>query len=337
MKERPELAEKPLAVGGAGRRGVITTCNYIARARGVRSAMPGFMARERCPELIFLPVRMGLYQEESRKVFELVSRLIPSVERASIDEAYLELPSDPRAAWDLCARLRREILESCGLNSSVGIAPNKMLAKIMSGYRKPDAQLLLRPEQVEAFMRSLPIRKIPGVGPKAEERLISEGLRTCGDLQKLGSEDLVARYGKWGLELFERCRGRASRKLVFDRPRKSFSSERTFLENICNEEGLVKHLRALYADFSRRYRARINNSIRIEKAFVRFKFSDFRKISRESLSTEISYEVFERLALEAYRRDPGEMRLIGLGVRFDVPQCPSRDPRQLALWELESD
>jgi DNA polymerase IV len=336
MKERPELAEKPIAVGGSGRRGVITTCNYIARARGVRSAMPGFMARERCPELIFLPVRMDRYQEESRKVFELVTRLIPAVERTSIDEAYLELPSDPRSAWDLCARLRREIRESCGLNSSVGIAPNKMLAKIMSGYRKPDAQLLLRSEQVEAFMKSLPIRKIPGVGPKAEERFQREGLRTCGDLQKLGSEDLAARYGKWGLELFERCRGNASRKLVFDRQRKSFSAERTLLENICNEELLLRHLQSLYADFSRRFKSRIADSIQVEKAFVRFKFSDFRKTSRESLSAEISYDVFERLALESYRRDPGDLRLIGLGVRFDVPQCRARDPRQLTLWDLES-
>jgi DNA polymerase IV len=336
MRERPELAHKPLAVGGSGRRGVITTCNYVARARGVRSAMPGFMAKERCPDLIFLPVRMSLYQEESRKVFDVVELFVESIERASIDEAYLELPDDAREAWDICTRLRSEIRQRCGLSASIGIAPNKMLAKIMSGFRKPDAQLLLRTEQVETLMHSLPIRKIPGVGPKAEERFLREGMRTCGDLQKLSSEDLAARYGKWGLELFERCRGRASRKLVTERQRKSFSAERTLMENISNEDFLLKQLRSLYGDFSRRMKSRISESLPIEKAFVRFKFADFRKTSREGLSTDFSYEVFERLALEAYRRDPGELRLIGLGVRFDVPQCHARDPRQLALWDFES-
>jgi DNA polymerase-4 len=218
----------------------------------------------------------------------------------------------------------------------VGIAPNKMLAKIMSGYRKPDAQLLLRPEQVEMFMASLPIRKIPGVGPKAEERFLREGLSSCGDLQRLSAEELAARFGRWGLSLFDRCRGRDTSKLVFERQRKSFSSERTLFENIHNEDFLLKNLQSLYSDFMRRFEARIPDSLRIEKAFVRFKFSDFRKTSRERLSSEISYEIFEGLALEAYRRDPGELRLIGLGVRFDVPQSGREDPRQLAFWELSA-
>src|SRR5690606_12060926 len=117
-----------------------------------RSAMPGFMARAKCPELVFLPVRMGLYQEISREVFARVASLVPALEHASIDEAYFEAPDDPARAWALGARLRREILARFGLTCSIGIAPNKMLAKIMSGHRKPDAQLLLRPEQVESFM-----------------------------------------------------------------------------------------------------------------------------------------------------------------------------------------
>ncbi|MEO5667986.1 MAG: DNA polymerase IV [Bdellovibrionota bacterium] len=332
MRERPELSHKPLAVGGEGRRGVICTCNYIARARGVRSAMPGFMARGLCPELVFLPVRMSAYQEESRKVFDEIAGLVERLERTSIDEAYFEAPDDPRQAWDICARIRAVVKERFGLNCSIGIAPNKMLAKIMSGYRKPDAQLMLRSSQVDDFVTTLELRKIPGVGPKAQERFLAEGLRTCGDLQKFSAEELASRYGQWGLQLYERCRGLDPRELSQGRERKSFSSERTLMQNIASEDSLLNHLRALYADFVRRFRPRAASFSKVEKVFVRFTFADFRKTSREGLSTDFDYETFERLALEAYRRDPGEIRLVGLGVRFDVPHERRSDPRQLSLW-----
>jgi len=294
------------------------------------------MARQLCPDLVFLPVRISLYQEESRKVFDFVASRVARLERTSIDEAYFEASPDPREAWDFCSKLRAGIAEHFGITSSVGIAPNKMLAKIMSGYRKPNAQLLLRESQVDAFVKGLALRKIPGVGPKAEERFLRDGLRTCGDVQHLSADLLAARYGHWGLELFERCRGRDARTICLGSERKSFSSEKTLLRDVDDERHLLEQLAALYSDFVRRFGARTRPGNKIAKAFVRFKFSDFRKISRETLAGGFEYSIFERLALEAWRRDPAPIRLIGLGVRFDVAQGRPRDPRQLALWDLAS-
>jgi len=333
MRERPELAHKPLAIGGESRRGVVTTCNYVARARGVRSAMPGFMARQLCPEIVFLPVRFSLYQEESQMVFDYISTQVSTLERTSVDEAYFEVSDNVHEAWDFCARLRAEIQRRFGITCSIGMAPNKMLAKIMSGHRKPNAQLLLRPFQVEDFMKKLDVRKIPGIGPKAEQRFLADGIRTCGDLQKYTADELAARHGHWGLQLFDRCRGRDSRKLSLGRERKSFSCERTLMENITSENFLLEQLRRLYKDFHGRLGMRLRPQMKVEKVFVRFKFSDFRKISHEIMSVDCPYEIFEKLALEAYRRNPGDIRLIGLGVRFDVPDARPKDPRQLALWD----
>jgi DNA polymerase IV len=332
MRERPELRHKPLAVGGGTQRGVITTCNYPARAKGVRSAMPGFMARGICPDLIFLPVRLSLYQEESCQVFDLLASQSSEIERASIDEAYFRAPADPREAWDFCARIRERILAQLGLSCSIGIAPNKMLAKLMSSHRKPDAQLMMREEQVEAFMQTLDVGRIPGVGPKTQERFRQAGISTCGDLQKLSVEELASGWGHGGLVLYEKCRGVDRRDIQVSHERKSISVERTFSRNISSEDVLIDHLRALYLDFRKRLKPNVAHEQKIAKIFVRLKFSDFTRNSREAAAESLDLEAFEALAREAYRRHPGDLRLIGLGLRFDVPRERPQDPRQLSLW-----
>src|SRR5471032_9358 len=167
MRERPELAGQPIAVGGGSRRGVVTTCNYEARKFGVHSAMPGFQAREKCPTLVFLPVRFDLYRAESVKIRQILLSYTPLVEPLSLDEAYLDVTGLDRYAWDIAKEIRKRIFEETRLTGSAGIAPNKMLAKIASDWRKPNGQFAITPEQVEMFIRDLPVRKIWGVGPRA--------------------------------------------------------------------------------------------------------------------------------------------------------------------------
>ena len=156
LRERPELKGQPVAVGGGSRRGVITTCDYEARKFGVRSAMPGFKARELCPELIFLPVRFDLYRSESAKIREILFSYTPLVEPLSLDEAYLDVSDLNRYAWDVAKELRARIYADTSLTSSAGIAPNKMLAKIASDWRKPNGQFAILPDEIETFMRDLP-------------------------------------------------------------------------------------------------------------------------------------------------------------------------------------
>ncbi len=331
MRERPELRHKPLAIGGAGRRGVITTCNYVARAHGVRSAMPGYLAREKCPDLVFLPVRFDLYREESRRIFGFLASECEELERSSIDEAYFRVPREPHEAWRFC-EYRREIRIRFGLTASVGIAPNKMLAKIMSGFRKPDGLQMIRDEQVASFMPSLELSHIPGIGPKTLQKMQQMGLRHCGDLQAFSAEELLAYWGRWGLQLYENCRGIDRRPLCLWHERKSLSLERTFLRDITSEESLISHLRSLHGDLVDRLQSKTQAS-RVSKIFIRFKFSDFIRLSRESSTSELQFEHFEDLARRAYNDRPSDVRLIGLGVRFESRRERPRDPRQLGLWD----
>ena len=171
LRERPELVGHPVAVGGGSPRGVITTCNYEARAFGVRSAMPGFKARELCPDLIFLPVRFDLYRASSAAIRKILLSYTPLVEPLSLDEAFLDVSALGRYAWDIAKELRGRIFDETALTSSAGIAPNKMLAKIASDWRKPNGQFAIPPSKVEDFMRTLPVKKLWGIGPKGARAL----------------------------------------------------------------------------------------------------------------------------------------------------------------------
>jgi len=315
MRERPELAGQPIAVGGGSRRGVVTTCNYEARKFGVHSAMPGFQARERCPTLVFLPIRFDLYRAESAKIRQILLSYTPLVEPLSLDEAYLDVTGLNRYAWDIAKEIRKRIFEETRLTASAGIAPNKMLAKIASDWRKPNGQFAITPEQIEAFIRDLPVRKIWGVGPKSAEKFEREGIRTCGDLQKIALSELVQRHGKWGSELYQLCRGRDDRPVEPNRVRKSLSNECTFPDNLETLEECRRELDKLVAELEEDLRAKAANR-RIGKAFVKVKFADFTRTTRECVSTNPTRETYQALLAEAYKRSFRPIRLLGSGVRF---------------------
>jgi DNA polymerase-4 len=320
MRERPELAGQPIAVG----------CNYEARKFGVHSAMPGFQARERCPQLVFLPVRFDLYRAESTKIRQILLSYTPLVEPLSLDEAYLDVTGLDRYAWDVAKEIRRRIFEETRLTASAGIASNKMLAKIASDWRKPNGQFAITPDQTEAFIRDLPVRKIWGVGPKSAAKFEQQGIRTCGDLQKIGLPELVRRHGKWGHELYQLCRGLDDRAVEPNRIRKSLSNECTYTDNLrtldqCRAE-LDKLVEELTAELSAKAIDRP-----IHKAFVKIKFADFTRTTRECISASPTAETYQELLKEAYQRSTQPVRLLGTGVRFAETMEVERESSQRLL------
>ena len=315
IRERPELAGRPVAVGGGSRRGVVTTCNYEARKFGVHSAMPGFMARERCPQIVFLPVRFDLYRAESQRVRAILNDYTPLIEPLSLDEAFLDVSASSRYAWDIAKEIRGRIRTETGLTASAGIAPNKMLAKIASDWRKPDGQFAVLPEQIEDFMAALPVRKIWGVGPKSAARFEARGIRTCGDLQKFTLPELVAAHGKWGEELHQLCRGRDEREVRPHRVRKSLSNENTFTDNLRTLVECQAAIAELAEEMLAELRLKAGDR-RVRKAFVTIKYADFTRTTKECVCHEPTRDIYRDLLAAAYGRRPLPVRLLGTGVRF---------------------
>jgi DNA polymerase-4 len=330
MRERPELAGQPVAVGGGSRRGVVTTCNYEARKFGVHSAMPGFQAREKCPDLVFLPVRFDLYRAESTRIRQILLSYTPLVEPLSLDEAYLDVTALDRYAWDIAKEIRKRIFDETRLTASAGIAPNKMLAKIASDWRKPNGQFAITPDQVEGFIRDLPVRKIWGVGPKSAQKFEQQGIRTCGDLQKIDLPDLVRRHGKWGHELHQLCRGLDDRTVEPNRIRKSLSNECTYPDNLRTLEECRRELDKLVIELDEELRAKASDR-QVHKAFVKVKFADFTRTTRECVNANPTRETYHALLEEAYQRSQQPVRLLGSGVRFAEDVAPGNGDAQQVL------
>jgi len=328
VRDRPALRGKPVGVGGTrDRRGVLTTCNYQARKFGVHSAMPTFLALQRCPNLIVLPTRFDVYRREAAVIRGILHRFTPLIEPLSLDEAYLDVTAHTGAPGPLAQVIRGMILRKTKLTSSAGIGPNKLVAKIASTINKPNGQFEVTPEQVPEFMARLSAREIWGIGPATEQKLEQLGVETCGELERFSRPELVDLFGKFGLELYNLCRGVDHRPVEPDRPRKSLSTEETFsidLETLeqC-EERLEELFEQLMADLAQKEAARI-----LTKIFVKLKFADFTRTTVERAGLEPSLDAFRSLLVEAFARTGKKVRLIGLGVRFAEPEP---DDAQMSL------
>ncbi|MGA7273987.1 MAG: DNA polymerase IV, partial [Candidatus Udaeobacter sp.] len=243
LRDRPSLRGKPVGVGGArDRRGVLTTCNYEARKFGVRSAMPTFMALQRCPNLIVLPTRFDVYRREAAVIRGILHRFTSIIEPLSLDEAYLDVTAHPSAPGALAHEIRSAIFDKTKLTSSAGVGPNKLIAKIASELNKPNGQFEVKQEGIPEFMRDLPVRKIWGIGEKSERKLEELGVKTCSDLQRFSRPELVDVFGKFGLDLYDLCRGIDDRPVEPDRPRKSLSTEETFTVDLTSLEQCEERL-----------------------------------------------------------------------------------------------
>jgi len=315
VRDFPELSGKPVAVGGRSSRGVLTTCNYEARRFGCRSAMPTYQAIRMCPELIVRPVRSGRYREISKTVREIFRSYTEKVEPLSLDEAYLDVSASERYGWTIAKEIRAKIESTTGLTASAGIAPNKLLAKISSDWRKPNGQFAVTPDQVEEFMLNLPVSKIWGVGPKGRDRLVNLGIETCGQLQQLPLHRLQELFGKFGETLFELARGRDDRLVEPRRARKSLSNERTFQQNLETWDSCRVELDKLYNELIDDLRGK-SAKRPIAKAFVKVKFADFTRTTKECVCRDPDVETFRTLLREAFNRSGESVRLIGAGVRF---------------------
>ncbi len=316
VRDRPSLRGKPVGVGGArDRRGVLTTCNYEARKFGVRSAMPTFMALQRCPNLIMLPTRFDVYRRESAIIRGILHRFSPLVEPLSLDEAYLDITDHPGAPGPLAHVIRKLIFQKTKLTASAGIGPNKLIAKIASDMNKPDGQCEVTTEQIPAFMAALPVRKLWGIGQVTEQKLEKLGVNTCAQLQRFSKTQLSEHFGKFGLELYDQCRGIDERPVEPDRERKSLSNEETFSTNLetleqCEEE--LQHLfEELAAELAQKATART-----ITKIFVKLKFNDFTRTTVERAGLPLSLENLRVLLEEGFARTGKSVRLLGVGVRF---------------------
>ena len=330
LRERPELLGKPVAVGGASGRGVLTTCNYEARQYGCRSAMPAFKARELCPDLIMLPVRGELYREESLRIRKVFQQFTELIEPLSLDEAYLDVSHLDSSASSIAWEIRERIREKTQLTASAGIAKNKFLAKIASDWNKPDGQFEVNNEILEGFLHDLPVEKIWGVGKRTAERLHDAGITTCGVMQERSELELVKRFGKFGRALYRLCRGIDDRPVNPKRERKSLSNERTFSENLHTvEEGILK-LDELVVELAEDYSSR-HADRDIRDCVVKLKFGDFQITSVQRSGEAIEASVYRELLQEAWERGGGKsVRLIGAGIRFRP--LPDGEDLQLEMF-----
>ncbi|HKQ61570.1 MAG TPA: DNA polymerase IV [Candidatus Polarisedimenticolaceae bacterium] len=258
IRDDPALAGKPLIIGHRGRRGVVSTCSYEARKFGVRSAMPALVAERLCPQAIWLPGRMEQYVEVSRQIRAILRDFSPVVEPLSIDEAFLDLTG---IAADLAAgaaagrRIKQRIRDEQRLTGSVGIAPNKFLAKLASDLEKPDGLVVFAREDVERRLWPLPVERLWGVGPRTAERLHNVGLRTIGDLRRAGEAALRAQLGPASAaHLLALASGEDDRAVQADHAAKSISEERTYAEDLTAADDIDRALLARSEGVARQLR-----------------------------------------------------------------------------------
>lgn len=257
--DNPSLRGKPVIVGGSSARGVVTSASYEARKFGVHSAMPTAQAHKLCPDAIFVRGRMHRYAEISRAIRDVFDAFSPVVEPLSLDEAFLDLSGSERLlgpALEVARALKRRVLERTGLVVSVGVAPTKMAAKILSDMSKPDGLLLLGPEYLREFLVPLPVERLWGVGRVTLARMHQLDIRTIGDLARHDVGDLRSRFGSFGPHLYELANGRDPRSVVADWQRKSYGEENTFEHDLALDSLELRRVLIAHADaLGRRLRA----------------------------------------------------------------------------------
>ncbi|MDA8168284.1 MAG: DNA polymerase IV [Nitrospiraceae bacterium] len=316
---RPELRGKPIVVGGSGnplKRGVVSTASYEARRYGVHSAMPLRTALKLCPNCIFLPVDYGEYQRVSRVIKRLLLEVSPLMEDVGIDEAYLDITGRPEPVEETAREIKRRVLEATGLTCSIGIAPNKLLAKIASDLRKPDGLTIIGAEDVETMIWPLPARKLPGVGPKTEEHMKGLGINTIGGIAAKTPGELEELFGRsYGQYLFEASRGIHESPIITEWEPKSLSREETFETDTSDWQTVARSLAMLLRDVVSSMR---EDGYSGRTVAVKIRFEDFQTVTRaKTLPVETcSLEVLRRAAFECLGRIEliKRVRLVGARV-----------------------
>ena len=319
QRDNPELRGKPVVVGSEERRGVVAAASYEARKFGVHSAMPGFIARQKCPELIFVRGRFEVYIETSKKIMDIFRDYTDLVEPMSLDEAYLDVTINKKnmpSATLIAREIRKRIKESVNLTASAGISFNKFLAKVASDYNKPDGMTLITPDKADAFIEQLKIRKIPGVGKVTEKKMKELNILTGGDLKKCPKEFLGRHFGKIGDYFYRVVRNQYNPPVVPERTKKSIGSERTFMEDITDIDEMLKVISAIVDKLI----IRMNKyDTRGKTVTLKIKFNNFKQITRSKTvnffinpNTELMPILRELLVIPVRPTKP--VRLLGVSI-----------------------
>ncbi|MGC1379383.1 MAG: DNA polymerase IV [Anaerolineales bacterium] len=346
----PSLRGKPFAVGGRpDERGVVASCSYAARALGVHSAMPMSQALRLCPRLIVVPGRHAAYGEISGRVMQCLRDLAPLVEQISIDEAFVDISdivpvgyimpvgyiAEPAA--EVARRIQKQIMDELRLPSSVGVASNKLVAKLATdagkkaarGPNPPQALTVVEAGREAEFLAPLPVAMLWGVGPKTEQKLSGLGIRTIGQLAALGERDLAALFGEHGREMARHARGVDERPVVNERETKSISQETTFVRDVNDDRALEATLRELASQVAKNLR---RENLAGTTVRLKLRWADFTTLTRQvtlAVPSDQDAEIFEaaRALLRKVREKRMPVRLLGVGVSHLGPPA-----RQMELW-----
>ncbi len=342
QRDNPELRGKPVAVGGAGGRGVVAAASYEARKFGVRSAMPSVTAKRLCPDLIFCHSHFDTYREVSQQIREIFRYFTPHVEPLSLDEAYLDVSDDLRgigSATRIAQLIRARIREKTQLTASAGVSYNKFLAKLASDQNKPDGICVIRPGEGAQFVAALPVRRFHGIGPKGAEKMARLGIETGADLAARDIEFLRSNFGSFADYLFRASRGIDLRPVRANRIRKSVGGERTFSEDISSGSALRDTLeRIVDIVWDRIESAKAEG----RTVTLKMKYNDFTQVTRaKSLSQNVKdkqeFRAISRALLEELLPLPMPIRLMGLTLsnleadRAEKQQALGPDTAQLSL------
>lgn len=337
--QNPELRGKPFAVGGKpDERGVVASCSYAARKFGVRSAMPMSRALRLCPGLIILPGRHRLYGEASSQVMDRLGELTPLIEQISIDEAFLDISNLVDPPERIARELQTGIRDELHLPSSIGIAPNKLVAKIATevgkksakGDQPPFGLTIVLPGKEAVFLSPLPAEMLWGIGPKTAERLSQLGIHTIGDIARWPEPELVRLFGENGREMARHARGQDDRPVVTEREVKSISQEVTFSRDVREDKVLEKTLAELSAKVGSRLRRKELAGTTVK---LKIRWPDFTTLTRQVTlpnTTDQDHEIAETALglLHKIRKSGQAVRLIGVGV-----SGLGKPMRQLELWD----
>ncbi len=321
QRDDSSLKGKPVIIGGdPNSRSVVSTCSYEARKFGVHSAMPTAQAKRLCPQGVFLYPDFEKYNAASQSIMAILHTYTPLVEQLSLDEAYLDVVENKLKLEDpvkLAALIKQHIFAVTKLTASAGVAPAMFLAKIASDMQKPDGLTVVYPDMVLEFLKDLPVRKIPGVGPRTEEILHGMTLETCGDIWDMKPQDLTAKLGKWGLELFHRARGEEDRDVNPFWERTQLSAEETFPKDMTDIPWLRRKLAQLaeHVFYDLKQEGRTGRTV-----VLKVKYHDFEQITRSRTLTAPpgDWHVLDEIACDLLKRKTlagrKPIRLLGLGI-----------------------
>ena len=344
-RDNPELRDKPVIIGG-GRRGVVSTACYIARIRGVRSAMPMFKALELCPEAVVVRGRMEVYSEVSAQVRQMMEALTPAIEPLSLDEAFLDLSGTARLHGRppavMLAGLVKGMAEELGITGSIGLSHNKFLAKIASDLDKPRGFAVIGQAETAAFLADRPVRLIWGIGAAGQAALDRAGIRTFADLRRWDQTALAERFGSMGTRLWHLARGEDQRAVTRDRAVKGVSNETTFPGDIADPDLLDGHIWRMAEKVSDRLKAK---GIAGRTVTLKLKRADFKLLTRRATlpdATQVADRIY-RAARGLFDRmaHPDPYRLLGVGVSDLVTAAEADragnllDPQEAARIEAE--